>query len=499
MYGISHWIDKRASITPARIALIDEHRKLTYLEMSEIVNHFAGVLQSTYSVKKGDRVGLLSKNSMEYIIALFALAKLNAVVVPLNIRLTIDELEFQLKDSGLQTLIVDRDHCLKGKELLQQTHIPYLLTFDSLFQAKTETFIQTEIDPAAPYIICYTSGTTGRPKGAVLTQENMFWNAVNNTLSLDITSKDKIITLLPLFHIGGIGLFTLPVLLAGGTVVVPDKFAPEQALNYIEKFAVTIVMGVPTIHDALRKSPNFETTNLSSVRFFYNGGAPCPEELIRWYLQKGIHFGQGYGLTETSPTVFLLCEEDFGKKVGSIGKPVMFTEIRVVDDEGKEVVRGEIGELLVKGPNVINEYWNLPDETDKSIQNGWFATGDMVRQDDDGFVYVAGRKKEMIISGGENVYPLEIEKVLYELPEVEEVAVIGVSHDKWGETPIAFVSIKDEVVLTEHDLKEHCARKLARYKVPSVFKFVSALPKNATGKIDKATLKKYYIGEVMNL
>ncbi|SES25135.1 o-succinylbenzoate--CoA ligase [Psychrobacillus sp. OK032] len=499
MYGISHWIDKHASITPERIALIDEHRKLNYKEMSEIVNHFASVLQTTYSVNKGDRVGLLSKNSMEYIIALFALAKLNAIVVPLNIRLSIDELEFQLKDSGLQTLIVDRYHCSKGKELLQQTHFPYLLTFDSLFQAETESLIHTEIDPTAPYIICYTSGTTGRPKGAVLTQENMFWNAVNNTLSLDITSKDKIITLLPLFHIGGIGLFTLPVLLAGGTVVVPDRFEPEQALKNIEKFAVTIVMGVPTIHDALRKSPYFETMNLSSVRFFYNGGAPCPEELIRWYLQKGIQFGQGYGLTETSPTVFLLSEDDFQCKVSSIGKPVMFTEILVVDDEGREVVRGEIGELLVKGPNVMKEYWNLPDETDKSIQNGWFSTGDMVRQDDDGFVYIAGRKKEMIISGGENIYPLEVEKVIYDLPEVEEVAVIGVSHDKWGETPIAFVSIKDEVVLTEDDLKQHCARKLARYKVPSVFKLVSALPKNATGKVDKVALKKYYVGEVMNL
>lgn len=499
MYGISHWIDKRASINPKRTALIDEHRKLTYLEMSEIVNHFAGVLQTTYSVKKGDRVGLLSKNSMEYIIALFALAKLNAVVVPLNIRLSIDELAFQLKDSGIQTLLVDREHCSKGKELLQQTDFHYLLTFDSLFQAETEPLIHTEIDPTAPYIICYTSGTTGRPKGAVLTQENMFWNAVNNTFTLDITSKDNIITLLPLFHIGGIGLFTLPVLLAGGTVVVPDKFDPEQALKDIEKFSITIVMGVPTIHDALRKVTNFETTNLSSVRFFYNGGAPCPEELIRWYLQKGIQFGQGYGLTETSPTVFLLSEDDFQCKVGSIGKPVMFTEIRVVDDEGREVVPGEIGELLVKGPNVIKEYWNLPDETDKSIQNGWFSTGDMVRQDDEGFVYIAGRKKEMIISGGENIYPLEVEKVIYDLPEVEEVAVFGVSHDKWGETPIAFVSIKGEVVLTEADLKEHCALKLARYKVPSVFKIVSVLPKNATGKIDKATLKKLYVGEVMNL
>ncbi|MFJ8065373.1 o-succinylbenzoate--CoA ligase [Psychrobacillus sp. NPDC096426] len=499
MYGISHWIDQRASITPERKALIDEHRDLTYFEMSKLVDHFAGLLQSTYSIKKGDRVGLLSKNSMEYIITLFAVAKLNAIVVPLNTRLSVDELKFQLIDSGLQTLIVDRDHHSIGKELLQSIHFQNLLAFDSLHQAESESFVFTEIDPAAPYIICYTSGTTGRPKGAVLTQENMFWNAVNNIFSLDITSKDTIITLLPLFHIGGIGLFTLPVLLAGGTVVVPDRFEPELALKYIEKYTVTIVMGVPTIHDALRKSPIFETTNLASVRFFYNGGAPCPEELIRWYLQKGIRFGQGYGLTETSPTVCLLSEEDYERKAGSIGKPVMFTQIRVVNDEGKEVVPGEIGELLIKGPNVMKEYWNLPKETDKSIQNGWFATGDVVRQDDEGFVYVAGRKKEMIISGGENIYPLEVEKVIYDIPEVEEVAVIGVSHDKWGETPIAFVSLKGEVVLTEDDLKQHCALKLARYKVPSVFKFVSALPKNATGKIDKATLKKYYVGEVINL
>lgn len=497
MYGISQWIDQRANITPQRVALIDEYRKLTYLEMSEMVNHFAGILQSTYSVKKGDRIGILSQNNMEYIITLFAAAKLNAIVVPLNTRLSLDELEFQLIDSGLQTLLVDRHYHPKGKELLQRRSFPYLLTFDSLFQAETETFIHTEIDPSAPYIICYTSGTTGRPKGAVLTQENMFWNAVNNIFTLDITSKDHIITLLPLFHIGGIGLFTLPVLLAGGTVIVPDKFEPNQALKYIEQFAVTIVMGVPTIHDALRKSTNFETTNLSSVRFFYNGGAPCPEDLIRWYLQKGISFGQGYGLTETSPTVLLLCEEDFRKKVGSIGKPVMFTEICVVDDEGKEVPYGEIGELLVKGPNVLKEYWNLPDETNKFIRNGWFTTGDMVRQDEEGFVYIAGRKKEMIISGGENIYPLEIEKVLYELSEVEDVAVVGVSHDKWGETPIAFITIKNGVALTEEYLKEYCAQKLARYKIPTAFNFVSALPKNATGKIDKATLKKHYVNEGM--
>lgn len=498
MNGISHWIDQRSIITPNRLALIDDQRNLTYLEMSEMVDRYAGVLQSTYSIKKGDRVGILSMNSIDFIIVLFSLAKLNAVAVPLNIRLTVDELEYQLKDSGLQTLIVDNDNHTKGKELLNRTSF-HLLTFEAINLQQIEPLTITEIDSAAPYIICYTSGTTGRPKGAVLTQENMFWNAVNNSIGLDITSKDKIITLLPLFHIGGIGLFTLPVLLSGGTVVVPERFNPEKALEYIEKHEISIVMGVPTIHDSLRKSPSFETTNLTSVRFFYNGGAPCPEELIRWYLQKGISFGQGYGLTETSPTVFLLSEEDYRHKVGSIGKPVMFTEIRVVDEDAKEVSPGDYGELLVKGPTVMKEYYNLPEETAKAIQKGWFATGDIVRQDEEGFVYIAGRKKEMIISGGENIYPLEIEKVIYEIADVDEAAVIGVPHDKWGETPIAFIVLKEETNFTEEKLKEYCTTKLARYKVPSLFKIVSALPKNATGKIDKATLKKYYIEEVVSL
>lgn len=425
------------------------------------------------------------------------LNSLNAIVVPLNTRLSADELTYQIADSGLRTLIVDDGHFDKVVELNEQMPLK-LLTFDSLQQTAPTIIDQIEPDPAAPYIICYTSGTTGRPKGAVLTQENMYWNAVNNSLSLDITSKDKIITLLPLFHIGGIGLFTFPVLLAGGTIVVPSRFDPQLALKMIEAHGITIVMGVPAIHDAIRKSSDFSSTDFSTVRFFYNGGASCPEELIRFYFQKGIRFGQGYGLTETSPTVFLLSEEDFERKYGSIGKPVLFTDIRIVDEEGNDVQAGEVGELLLKGLNVIREYWNLPEATAQSFRDGWFASGDMVRQDDEGFVFIAGRKKEMIISGGENIYPLEIERVLYEVKEVDEAAMIGVPHEKWGETPIAIIVMKSGASVTEAQLRSYCGAKLARYKVPSTFIFVSALPKNATGKIDKATLKKSYAGEVMN-
>ena len=414
MKGISYWIEKRAMITPERIALIDEQQSLTYFEMSKRIDNSASILRSVCNIQKGDRIGILANNSIDYLFTLFAAAKLNAIVVPLNIRLSADELVYQIADSGLRTLIIDDLHYERAAELNERIPI-CLLTFQSLQQTAPPLVDVIEPDPAAPYIICYTSGTTGRPKGAVLTQENMYWNAVNNSLALDITSQDKIITLLPLFHIGGIGLFTFPVLLAGGTVVVPDRFDPNQALQMIETHRITIVMGVPAIHDTIRKSANFAKTDFSSVRFFYNGGASCPEELIRFYFQKGIRFGQGYGLTETSPTVFLLSEEDFERKIGSIGKPVMFTDIRIVDEEGKNVRIGEIGELVVKGPNVIREYWNLPEATAQSFRDGWFATGDMVRQDDEGFVFIAGRKKEMIISGGENIYPLEIERVLYEV------------------------------------------------------------------------------------
>lgn len=499
MQEISYWIEKRAAITPNRTALISENETLTYKEMNHRVDLFANTLQSACAIEKGDRVGILSKNNLEFIILLFAVAKLNGIAVPLNIRLTVSELEYQVNDSGLKTLVTDEDLYGTGEELQKRTNINKLVTFHSLFtngkqssNASPSKNQVTEVDSSAPFIICYTSGTTGKPKGAVLTQENMFWNALNNMTAIDITAKDRNIVLLPLFHIGGIGLFTLPVLFAGGTVVVPNKFDPEQTLDIIESEQITLVMGVPTIHDAIRKAKNFETTNLESVRWFYSGGAPCPEELIRYYIERGIALGQGFGLTETSPSVFMLQEEDYKRKIGSIGRPAMFNDIRIVDDAGNEVPTGEVGELLIKGPNVFKEYWNLPEATARAFKNGWFATGDLVSQDDEGFIYIAGRKKEMIISGGENIYPLEIEKVLYEYPAVAEAAVIGVNHEKWGETPMAIVVLKDSQSVTEVELKHHCSQRLAKYKVPSIIKVVSALPKNATGKIDKPALRKTY-------
>lgn len=500
MEGIAKWIEKRSYITPQRIALIGEQRSLNYMEMNQEVTRLSRMLAEKYLLEQGDRIGILAANSIEYVLLLFAAAKLGVVTVVLNLRLTPRELDFQVNDSGIRLLIAEAGIRTEVEQVIDKMNVEHVLWFEQAESSplslqgqvsaySAENYESGLIDGSAPFIICYTSGTTGRPKGAVLTQENMFWNAVNNCLAIDITSTDRFLMLLPLFHIGGIGLFTLPVLFAGGTVMIPSRFEPEKALRWIEDYKVTIMMGVPTIYDALRKSTRFDQTDLSSIHWLITGGAPCPHELIAFYLERGITFAQGYGMTEASPTVFLTSREDYGRKIGTIGKPVMFCDIRIVDDQRNDVPAGEAGELLIKGPNVIQQYWNLPEATSTSIQDGWFATGDLVKRDDEGFVYIVGRKKDMIISGGENIYPLEVEQVIHELTAVEEEAVFGIPDEKWGEVPIAVIVVKPDMELTEAAVKGHCQHLLAKYKVPAHVCFVSALPKNATGKIDKAALK----------
>ncbi|WP_458413302.1 long-chain-fatty-acid--CoA ligase [Schinkia sp. CFF1] len=500
MHGINYCIDKRAQITPNKIALIGENEQVTYKQMSENINQIALCLKEKFSIRKGDRIGLLLPNGVDYMMILFAAAKIGSIIVPLNTRLSSTELSFQMTDSQTTMLIIGKEFEDLGTQIINQTNISSVLWLDSGIKSfleqvqpypKEGVSVQ-EADGDSSFMICYTSGTTGRPKGAVLTQENMFWNVLNNQLALDITSNDVTITLLPLFHIGGIGLFSLPVLLMGGTVIIPSKFDPTQVLKLIEQYRVTLVMGVPTIHDSIRKNNNFNTTDFSSIRWFYSGGAPCPLELISFFHDIGLPFGQGYGMTETSPTVFMQTKENYLHTTGSIGKAAMFTDIRVVNSIGQDVGCEEVGELWVKGPNVFKEYWNLPKETADSFRDGWFLTGDLVKKDKNGFVYIAGRKKEMVISGGENIYPLEIEQIIMALNQVLEAAVIGVIDETWGEVPIAIIALNNGSTLTEKEIQAHCKKYLAKYKVPKQIHFVSVLPKNATGKIDKSLLKKQY-------
>jgi fatty-acyl-CoA synthase len=489
MQGIAYWIEKRASINPGRIAVITDQEQLTYKELNERIQNAALFLLNELKVKKGDRIAIISQNRLEYVVLLFAIARLQCIAVPLNIRLNINELIFQLQDSGTSILAAEEPFFEMAKSIEKETGVK-LFSIEKLndIKQKEAELPDEEIDENDPYIICYTSGTTGKPKGAVLRQSNMYWNAINNILAIDLTSMDRSMVLLPLFHIGGIGLFALPTLFVGGTIIIPGKFDPYKAIEMIEKHQATVVMGVPSIHQALFDCPAFNVADLSSVRWFYSGGAPCPRELIQAFTDKGYLFGQGFGLTETSPTVFMLSREDARRKKGSIGKPVLFSEVKLVDEEGNEVRPGEVGNLLVRGPIVMKEYWNRPEATNEAIKDGWFHTGDLARTDDEGFFYIVGRKKEMIISGGENIYPLEVEQVINQLPEVREAAVVGISDPRWGEVPVAFIAKREGASITEEDVKTYCLKFLAKYKVPKEIYFIDELPKNATGKIQKSSL-----------
>lgn len=491
MKGIAYWIEKRASITPERIAIITEEEQITYKQLFEKIEGASALLKQSFEVQRGDRVAILSQNRLEYLVLFFAIAKLEAIAVPLNIRLTAYELCYQLNDSETSVLVAEEPFYELAQSLLQETVIEHLVkieTFDTI--EGVGNYTNLDINESAPFIICYTSGTTGKPKGAVLTQANMFWNAVNNILAIDLSSKDRSIVLLPLFHIGGIGLFALPTLFAGGTVIIPGKFEPKKAITMIERYKASIVMGVPTIHKALIEYPAFKREKMQSVRWFYNGGAPCPHELIHLFFDQGFLFGQGFGMTETSPTLFMLSREDARRKVGSIGKPVMFSDFKLVNQQGTVSRAGEVGELVVKGPNIMAGYWKRPEATSETMVDGWLYTGDLARVDEEGFVYIIGRKKEMLISGGENIYPLEIEQVISQLADVIEVAVTGVADPAWGEVPAAFVVKKPSSELTVEEIIKFCCDKLAKYKLPKEIIFIDELPKNATGKIQKNKLIK---------
>ncbi|MBA2175904.1 o-succinylbenzoate--CoA ligase [Halobacillus locisalis] len=492
MHTMDEWIHKRGEITPERMAIIGESHQFTYQELSQKVEEMAWMFKSKLHIGKGDRLAILSQNREEYMIAYFAVAQLGAIIVPLNVRLTAAELAFQVNDSGAKALLYEQEMEALYEELSDLANFENAYFFSELI-GKAQGDVGHHGKSDDPFIICYTSGTTGKPKGAVLTQENMFWNAINNQHALDLTSDDRTLVILPLFHIGGVGLFALPTLLTGGTMLIPRAFDPEQVIEWIEQYQITVVMGVPTIHNSIRQSPSFEKADFKSVRWFYSGGAPCPKELIQAYLDRGLRFGQGFGMTETAPTVFMIAKEDCERKAGSIGKPVTFCDVRLMKEDGTPAQPGEVGELLIRGPNVMKEYWGLPDETASTIRDGWLYSGDLARQDDEGFFYIAGRKKDMIISGGENIYPLEVEQHINEFREVSEVAVIGVADDKWGEVPVAFVSFHRTQSLQKDDIQAYCRQRLARYKVPKDVIIMSELPKNATGKIDKKAIHKHWM------
>jgi fatty-acyl-CoA synthase len=497
--GIGYWTAKAALLHPERVALVTPEGETTYEEL-DIGAARAAALLIRMNIRPGDRVGILMHNDRRFVELLFAAGRIGAIAVPLNWRLTADELEFQAHDAGIGLLLAGAEHLALAREIAARCGCdlvgcpePYDSLAADCMGLEEHAYLSADHFPGGdePVLMVYTSGTTGRPKGAVLTHANLFWNAINDVLALGLTYRDTTLTILPLMHVGGIGLFTLPTLLAGGTVVMPRTFDAAEALRLIERHRVTGFLGVPTIHRMLVDAPEFLSADLSSLRFAYNGGDRCPLEIVAVYRRRGILLGGGYGMTETAPTAFLP-EPDQAERAaraeGFIGKTAFFTDARIVDEHGQDTRDGEVGELLMQGPNVFRGYWGLPEQTDQTLRGGWLHTGDLARREPDGFAFIAGRKKEMIKSGGENIYPAEVEQVLLRHPAVAEACVIGRSHPKWNEVPFAVLALRAGARASESELREFCLERLARFKVPVGFAVVDAIPRTSIGKPDRPAL-----------
>ena len=486
------WLKRWAGYSPRAVALqcAETGVSRTYADLYQQSQNLACALRDRFAVSAGDRVACLAHNELEYVSLFFALQRLNAILVPINFRFTASEAEHVIKDSGAK-LVIAQKALWEIVAPLRSSHM--IWNFDG-----PESMVEAcvHLGPAVPHagvftdpcMILYTSGTTGFPKGAMITPHMIHWNSINTGLRLNLTQNDVVATFLPLFHTGGWNVLTTPCLHRGAKVVLLKKFDPDLLLKVCAREKVSVLFGVPTTMDFLIRAADFAATDLSSLRYAVVGGEPMPVQLIQTWETRGVPIRQGYGLTEFGPNVFSLNQEDSRRKMGSIGFPNFYIEARVMD-AGRELGAGEVGELELKGPVAMSGYWNNPQATAECIVDGWLRTGDLVRRDEEGYYYVVGRKKEMYISGGENVYPAEVEKVLRQMPGVREVAVIGVAHPKWGESGKAFVALESCVSLSPEEMREHCLKNLAKFKVPIDFVILSQLPKTESGKIARHQLR----------
>ena len=497
---LSHWIDRHAASAPAKPAIRYGGRDITYGEFSGRVGGLAAALQHGLKVGRADRIAVLSTNTPEFLDLFFACQRLGAALVPLNWRLAPPELLQILESAEVTALFATpefRDLIEAYRPRLRNVRwIGYgfdgdgWLGYADLMQAadgRVAIRIGQSRDPA---LIVYTSGTTGRAKGAVLTQDAVQWNALNSSAMHDLTSADRILTFLPMFHVGGLNIQTLPALHAGATVILQPRFNPETALNAIAEERPTITLLVPAVMRALIENPRWATSDLSSLRLAGAGSSVVPVDLIRAFHARGVPICQIYGSTETGPIAIVLRREDAMRKEGSTGTAAMHCEIRIVDDSGNDVDRGKRGEILVRGPNLMSGYWRDPGASEAAFAAGWFRTGDIGHQDGDGYYWIDERKKDMIVSGGENIYPAELETVLAECPDIAEAAVVARPDPKWGEVPVAVVVPKPGAALTADTVRALFVDRLARFKHPHDVRFMDALPHNAMGKVLRFKLRE---------
>lgn len=493
------WIAKWALYSPSKIAVkeYENGRSLSYGELERLANRLARHLALAYGIGKGDRIALLAENCLEYII-LFAVAqKTGCILVPMNYRLAAAEIDYLLQDSEPRLVIGETkfQHLLDAAPAYSQA--PHRWSFEEL-AALCDKTLATENDapfpvtPVAdddPVFILYTSGTTGFPKGALYTHKMLFWNSINTAMSLIVNSESRTVNVMPPFHTGGWNVFTTPFLHHGSYLIMMRKFDPTAVLKLLQEERLSIFMGVPTMLKMMADAPEFEAAQFPHLHYFIVGGELMPIPLIERWHSKNVPIRQGYGMTEVGPNLTSLHQDDAILKKGSIGRPNFYVQIRIVDELGHDLPPDTPGELLLKGPMVTPGYWRNPDATQKTIVDGWFHTGDMVRMDEDGYIYVVDRIKNMFISGGENVYPAEVERVLLGHEAVSEVAVIGVPDEKWGEVGQVFIVLKPGMTCSDAELSAFCAARLAKFKVPKYFRFIEALPKNDTGKINRMALR----------
>jgi fatty-acyl-CoA synthase len=496
------WIAHFGRRTPDKLAAVDlaSGRQFSYAQFDARISRLAAHLRDRLNIKRGDRVAVLAMNTTDTLEVQFACGRIGAVFLPLNTRLTVPELQYIVGDAAPSLIVHDTELAEAAVSLATLRKINSLLLLGPGGSYEAAIANSKPLDHAELVMlddistIMYTSGTTGQPKGAIITHGMTFWNCVNLGGPAYISPSSVLLTVLPLFHTGGLNCYTNPVLHAGGTVLIMRAFDPGLALELISdpSRGINVFFGVPSIYQFMAQHPAFATSDFTRLVIGGVGGAPMPVPLLKVWEERGVALQQGYGMTETSPAVLTLDREDARRKAGSSGKPVLHTEVRIVKPDGSEAGVGELGELWVRGPNVTPGYWNRPDANQSSFTDGWLHTGDATRIDEEGFYYIVDRWKDMYISGGENVYPAEVENVLHQLAAVAEAAVIGVPNEQWGEVGMAIVAVKSGHAVNEAEIHAHCAANLARFKCPRLIRFVDALPRNATGKIHKPTLRSEF-------
>ncbi len=499
-HGLGSWLAKRRLKSPEKTALIfGDDQRMTYRELADRADRLSALLWHR-GLRAGDSVAYLGENSPEFLATLFGCAALGVVFVPVNTRLAPPEVLHVLADSRARALIHDPEYAERIAPIVSAVGIVHLIPtgdepggLSDLLSSASGGHTDEDVSLDDPAAIIYTSGTTGRAKGAVLTHQNLTWVSLNCIVDYDVVSTDVALMISPLFHVASLGMGALPVILKGGTIVLEKGFEAGRALELIERNGVTMLSGVPTTYQLMADHPAWASTDMSSLQKLTCGGSAVPTRILNAFEERGMSFSQGYGMTETSPGATSLSPDMTRSKQGSVGLAHFFTDVRIADEHGAPVPSGTVGEIEISGPNVFPGYLGLPEANAAAFtDDGWFRSGDLGYLDADGYLYISDRLKDMIISGGENIYPAEIENAINDIDGVTGAAVIGVPDERWGEVPLAVVTVRDGASADTESVRAFLDGKLARYKLPRQVVVVDELPRTASGKVRKADLRATY-------